>query len=226
MTVPALLHYVGSGLYSVEAFEAEATQHGVNRAMPERIVGTLSWGQSIYVARWVPDRDAERAWKEAHEPPEPVEGRAPFKHIGEAQVFGRFMVSGLNVTGPAEAKAELIKRLRVVGIVSEIPEKVDRRCGSYQVAARYSVEDSVRDIVEKGKGVEKEMGVKFKWFVNGTYLPVEQFTLPNAQYTRGVLWADVPDSLSVPVRWDGSGNPVVGLVDDYNRRVYVPKKDR
>ena len=222
MTVYNLL-YVGK-LYSIARFEAEAEKHGVARALPAPFVGALKWGDPIMLAQWQPDQEAQRASRTTQMTVEGQKGHVNFKRIGSAKVFGYFTVTGLNMNASPVAQAILGSRLNIVRTVEYGPDGmvVDRVCGSYEIVATHYVADTLEEIMAKAKDVEKEIGVKFKWFVAGRYMRIDDpVVLDPCQFTRGVLKVEVDGDL-LP---EGEFEPAVNFLYDYKRKLYAPKEE-
>ena len=225
MTIYNLL-YVGK-LYSVARFEAEAEKHGVARALPAPFVGKLKWGDPIMLAQWEPNQEAQRESRTTQMTVEGQKGHVSFKRIGSAKVFGYFHVTGLNmsVVGGGStadlAKDALSRKLRIVRFVVG-PGRVDRVCGSYGISSTAFVEDTLEEIMAKAKEVEQSMGVKFKWFVAGRYVRIDDpVVLDPCQFTRGVLKVEVDGDL-LP---QGEFEPGINFIFDYKRKLYAPKEE-
>ncbi len=222
MTTYNLL-YVGK-LYGIARFEAEAEKHGVARALPASIVGTLKWGEACILAQWQPDREAQRTFHQASL----VEGEAPTKHfkrIGSAKVFGLFHVTGLNMDAPPEAKAALAGRLNIERTVEYGPGgmTVSRACGSYGIGATHFVSDTIAEIIEKAKDIERETGATFKWFAAGRYVRVDHpVILDPCKFTRGVLKVEVDGDLLPSDEFE----PAINFLYDYKRKLYARKEEQ
>lgn len=216
--------YVGK-LYSIARFEAEAEKHGVSRALPAPVVGTLAWGDSIMLAQWQPDHEAQKASRAMQMTVEGGEGHITFKRIGSAKVFGYVGVTGLNMDAPPEAKAALASKLKIVRTVEYEPGgmQVSRECGSYGIGATHYVADTIAEIIEKAKDIEKEMGVTFKWFVAGRYVRIDDpVVLDPCKFTRGVLKVDVDGDLLS----GGDFEPSINFIDGYKRQRYARKEEK
>jgi hypothetical protein len=226
--------YVGRGLYGVQKFVAEAEKLGVNRALPERIVGSLMWGDPVLLGEWRPNMEAQRATMLLSMMDSDAPIREPhsnkglrFKRIGGAQVFGYFRVTGLNFTGPEAAKEALIAILDVVETVA-VNQKVARQCGSYEIGSTSFVRDTIADIVEKAQVIETMMNIRFKWFVTGKFEPFGPLDLADAKFSRGVvgLAFDAPLDLN-DAKFEGEGTQhPVSFLYDYNRRIYLRKDSK
>lgn len=230
------LHYVGKGLYSRQQFESEAKTAGVARALPARVVRTLIWADRILLAQWAPDTAAQRAsmtFQDTLLPFDDVEHAGTrglrFKRFGDAEIFGSFRVTGLNLTAPGNRPAEILAnkmlafRLKVVGVDTTM-FSVRRRCGSYTVGATYYVTDTIEEILDKAAGIEEELGVRFKWFVAGVYEPLGGVvTLSPARFSRGVVRVDVENFPETPAK--ESDSHAVSFVLDYSKRTYVRRDE-
>src|SRR2546427_60175 len=136
----AYLNYVGSGLYSVPVFEAEAKRAGVSRGIATRVLKTMSFGDKVLLAQWLPDYVAqERAKFALRDEDGNLLGKQKYFRIGSAKVFGFFTVSGIHFTcsGPGQSAADAIDALvRSLHIVETFTanERVARMCGSGIIA--------------------------------------------------------------------------------------------
>lgn len=214
------LNYVGSGVYSVPVFEAEARRIGVSRGLPMRIIRTLSFGDKILLAQWNPDREEQERLRPAAQ-----EAGGKYFRVGSAEVFGYFTVSGLSFRcEDPEMVAALVSTLHVQMLV-EANERVDRMCGTGIIGVRYFVTDSVEDVIVKAQTVEREMGrgKRFKFFVTGAYSRIERMTLSPAKFSRGVVKVDVSAPLADELPLQPSE---VDELRGYQRRMYVPKEQR
>lgn len=223
-----LLHYIGQGrgVYSIKSFTAEARRHGVNRAFPRNMIKRLRWGDKVLLAEW-------RRYKE-HNP----------DNLGDAEVFGYFIVSGLNFANAPEGFMERLKdKLEVVwerdysgGIA------VSRRCGSYSVGSAVFINDTLEETMEKvevtlrelrqeeaeetGDEEEKdgeEPKKRLKIFVGGRFVSFEDspfnFLLPDQPWTRSGIWVDLP------MAFEGEAESRhIWELDDYKRKRYVRKR--
>jgi len=170
--VELLLHYIGKRYYSVRTFTKEGLQHGVSRALPPNVIKTLNWDDKVYTAFYEKDE------------------KGPY-----ALVFGYFTITGLNVTNPLvteEAKKD--PRLKIVKVEVNGGSKngVTRGCGSYIIAGRTYIENSLPELVEIIQDAQKRLGVKSKIMVAGKFHPLEPFAIRGAPFTRGVVKAKVP----------------------------------
>lgn len=240
------MHYVGKGLYTRVQFEAEAKTAGVARALPARVVRILKWGDRILLAQWVPDMAAQRAsmtFQQTLDGSHSTRGMT-FTRFGDAEIFGSFRVTGLNMTvldsnltkgnrlAEADAKARLAGRLSVVGVDTS-SSNVHRRCGSYTVGMTYYVTDTIEQILDKAAVIEEKLNIKFKWFVAGVYEPLSgQVTLSPARFTRGIVRVEVenfPESAAktqITGKFtDDPGTHAINFVLDYSKRTYVRRED-
>lgn len=221
------LHYVGQGLYSIAQFESEAKEHGVARAMPARIIQTLKWGEPVLLAQWVPDREAQQASRTTQTLLDGQKGKATYKRIGSALVFGYFNVTGLNMnvvgTDSELARFMLKQRLDVIRVQAfEGGKQIARRCGSCTIGATFFVQDSIESIMRKAAEIEKELGtVRFKWFVTGSYTAIPHVTLEPAKFSRGVVKVEVEGDLFM---LPGAFQQSVSFMLDYERKIYQPKE--
>lgn len=214
------LNYVGGGVYSVPVFEAEAKRVGVSRGLPARIIKTLKFGDKILLAQWKPNH----AEQERLKPVAQSEGGKYFR-VGSAEVFGYFIVRGLNFRcEDPEMVAGLVGLLHIEMMV-ECNETVERMCGTGVIGVRYYVSDSVEDIIRKAQTVEKEIsrGAKFKFFVTGEYHKMDKVEIASAKFSRGVVKVEVSEPLA-----DAANDRAaeVALLKDYSRRMYVAKDER
>ena len=201
------LHFVGKGLYSKEDFVVESERHGVNRCFPSFIVKRMKWGDKILLAQYEPALDEEKK----------------ILDHGTATVFGYFVVHGLNLDRweNEEFRNRLVNQLHVAS-VSQGGGTVHRKCGSYTIGVSYVVEDELKDIIEKIELLEKEMGVRAKIFVAGSFRHFPSKEISPVKFTRTGSFIE----LDTPLESEEIRDKSVGFIGDYKQRKYLLKKEK
>ena len=120
------LHYIGRR-YTPESFIAEARQHGVARRVPAWALGTVKWGEKVWLAQW----KGSKGVVTVAEGKEPEEKRFA---KGRAEIFASFTVDRVSIEDP-EVRAKLLEELSQEGKVTATsgaaPTMVRRKCGYY-----------------------------------------------------------------------------------------------
>lgn len=138
---------------------------------------------------------------------------------GVASVFGYFVISGLNITASNELKRRLFSQLDITKSY-EGCGKVQRSCGSYVITASHIVNNSLADIIEKAQTLAKEMNEKVKYFIAGNFYEV-QTIIEDVNFSRSLVEVDFGEVGEIT----DFGN-YVGFIQDYNKKTYIPKKER
>jgi hypothetical protein len=204
--VEAWLHYVGRKTYrNCDYFEQEAKRLGVQRAVPFYMLKNFKWGERVLLATWLYDKENQR---------------------GSAEVFGYFTVDSIVQNLPKEVVDKLLQKLDVESVSSGESTFERRRCGDYSIRSTIFVRDSVEDLAEKAKEACRECGVDpndFKWFLRGSYTPVESFLMTPARFTRSYIKVSF-------VSTEGDAEPTESKkslvwIYDYRQRGYVKKSE-
>lgn len=215
------LHFIGRGVYTPESFEDEAGRVGVARAIPARMLSMLAWDDPVLVGTWERDRALDGFAD--------LPGWTAGERLGRADVFGLFRVEGLNVDASPEARSALGNCLTIVKVVE--PDRrfrIERACGAYEVGARAYVKETIAEIAQKARKVEKELGVRIRFFVTGPFYPLpKRVRIEPVPFTRSFVRVELEVmDISVPMpEVEDDGRPLT-YIYAYGRRVYVPKKER
>jgi len=245
------LHFIGTKLYPKEIFIKEAEKYGVNRCLPLPIIKGLKWGDKILLATFTPQilisqtlcptcktellaeiiNEKEGTYKytcdkcQKEIPLEELiritpDGRKN-KSNGRAEVFGYFVISGLNIKASDEFKKELISKLEIVS-TKENNLQIQRQCGSYTLGNSYVIKDSVEDIMKKAIELSKVKNEEVKFFVAGQFKPLNLEIEP-INFSRTV----VPVELDTDVQLeDLEFLQEVGLIYSYEKRTYIKKYNK
>lgn len=203
------LHYVGSGLYSIDSFVREAKKYGVSRAIPLNMLGKLNWGERIFLAQLVKK-----------------EGGEEVKRL--AKVFGFFTVEWINLSSSEELRKAVYDDPRVSAkVVSTSPFRVDRACGSYVVSAIATTSANLETVSKVIKEKVAEFWEKVKVFVGGRLTLIEPIEL-EAPFTRSLIRVELDESKvkvvkEIPVNMKGKA---VAHVVDYAQRRRMTREER
>jgi hypothetical protein len=210
------LHYVNAGkLYGADVFKKEAQAIGVNRCLPLPIIKHIKWNDRILLATYEPKTLA---------PEDTRDGRGN-KRNGTAHVFGYVTVTGLSYAGASAEFGEALTSLLSVEALSRPKQTVHRQCGSYTVNVSCTVNNSIEDIICKAQNLANKRVEKVKFFVSGTFTPLELTIMP-VNFARGVItveidWHDTePQDLTVEVL------KIVNTLTDYNKRAYIKTHEK
>jgi hypothetical protein len=174
------LHYIGKENYKVKEFIKEATELGVNRAVPNFMLKNIRMGDNIFLATHHKNMKTK---------------------MEKATVFGAFIVQGITID--EEVCAQLIE-IGVIIKTAIAQKRIMRKCGTYVINAVYTLNieegftiDDLWDwLAKEGKGM----------FLTGTFYPVkETFDVHAVSFTRGYIKADelieitkLPDPPDIP----------------------------
>jgi len=202
------IHYVGKGLYSPEDFKKEAEKLGVQRAIPFAQIKKFHWGDTVLLAQYQKVRKND-------------------EEIGEATVFGYFMVNGVTCNYPPEMMKALTGKLRVSSCITlSTPRYERRRCGGYSIGATYSVEDTIEEIAEKMKETCMEFEAspnEFKYFLKGIFHELDSpITFSPAKFTRGYMRIET----DIEIRGAREDTGELRFIYSYQRRKYLSRKER
>ena len=210
------LHYVASGktgIYGKDVFIEEAKRIGVNRSLPYFLIKKLKWGDKILLANF----EARHIGEEIKVNDELYIDRK-FQD-GVANIFGYFIVSGLNLSASHELKERLYKKLDIVSS-NGMPKAIKRSCGSYVVSASHIVKNELSDIIEKAQILSKEMNEKIKYFVGGSFYEL-QGKVGGINFSRSLIEVEFSEVNNIE-----EIQTQVGFIQNYNKRGYVPIKER
>jgi hypothetical protein len=194
------LHYVGNGLYPEGEFIKESKKYGVNRCFPLRIIKNLKWGERILLATFQKDANSEV-----------LKG-------GTANVFGYFVVNGINIVASEHYKEQLKLSFKEGTTVDHPMEEVYRRCGSYIITNRYYIMETIPEVVEKIKTISDRMKEPVKVFVTGKFYDYER-TITPISFSRSVVRVEGDMNLGSEATLTH-----VGFLSTYNKRSYITKK--
>ena len=188
-----LLHFVGSHLYGRKAFVREAEKYGVNRRVPFGMLKNLKFGQVVLLAEYQ-------------------------KADGEdfAAIFGYFRIDAITERLPDDVRAELMKRLDIVSVVSDIPKHVSRGCGSYTIVGEVYIRDSIESLSGKIEASCETAGVNVNdclFFLKGEFVELEQpYLMRGRKFFRGYCKVSLPIEIERPHRKQKRG---VVFIKDY-----------
>jgi hypothetical protein len=210
------LHYVASGktgIYGKDIFIEEAKQIGVNRSLPYFFIKKLKWGDKILLANFEAGHTKERGLNSWNN-----EVSLKFQD-GVANIFGYFVVSGLNLIASQALKERLYKQLDIISS-NDTPKAVKRSCGSYVISASYFVTNELADIIEKAQKLAKEMKEKVKYFIGGNFYELEG-VIEGINFSRSIIEVEFNGIEKIE-----EISQQVGFIQDYNKKSYIPKKER
>ena len=160
------LHYVGAGIYGMDAFAEEAKKIGVHRSIGFNKLKLMEWSDEIFLAEHRKNK------------------RGPY-----AIVFGYFRVSGISYTLPDEIKKEVIENLDIVRIDESTSGKIQRECGSYVEGVTTYVNNTLQEILAIIQRIclKHDLDVNdYKYFVAGKFVGIEAKRLGyGATFFRG-----------------------------------------
>jgi DNA-directed RNA polymerase subunit M/transcription elongation factor TFIIS len=245
------LHFIGTKLYPKEVFIKEAEKFGVNRCLPLPIIKGLKWGDKILLATFYPQilisqnfcptcntelfatliDEKEGTYKYTCDKCQKEiqleelisvtpDGRKN-KSNGRAEIFGYFIVSGLNIKASDEFKKELTSQLDIVS-TKENNLQVQRQCGSYNLGNSYVVKDSIENIIKKAIELSKLKNEEVKFFVAGQFKPLNLEIEP-INFARTVVPVELDTSVQLE---DLQFLQEVGLIYDYDKRTYIKTHEK
>lgn len=200
------IHYVGKRLYSIEKFEAEAKKIGVSRAIPIFLLGEkLKFGDMILLARY-----KFKEWRIVD-----VE-KEDSKKFGDAEIFGYFIIDGLNL--PTEITEKILPNLDVVSVdTPKTPILVSRECGEYVVMSSVQITNSLDEVVDEIKKIGKT-----KIFITGRYFPIEpHIFIQDMTFSRHILEIEIDDFVDKSVDLT---EKQIQFIDKYRQIRYITKK--
>lgn len=171
------LHFIGKSYYSMKEFISEAKKLGVSRRISRINARAMNFGDRVLLATWNPRT----------------------KH---AQVFGCFRVERLS--GLSSEALDTLKRKFKVTKVSDGGRRIARKCGSYIEGATYTVECSLRDILDAINNV-KDTG---KLLITGQYEDHVRFRLRDISHQLGYRKVNY-DKLMAAVQRANRVNPLI-----------------
>lgn len=214
------LHYVGSQLYGIPRFLAEARRIGAQRTVSFGILSKLKYGDKVLLAQ--------------HQKTEYIDQTTSEKKIvPTAIVFGYLTINGLSHNLPPEVSEEVLKRLHVESVLPPAMEGAEesRACGSYMVGGTAFVKEDIPEICNVIMTVCKEKQIAYdrkpcKYFLRGSVTAFEKpLVLEDTPFTR--MYAKVKLNKS-EVGDIAAGEPVkhaVLKISNYSRREYMKKAD-
>lgn len=155
------LHFVGKNYYSQQSFISESKRFGVNRALPFAFLKSLSFGDQILLANYLPFPKPTRTIKQIKSDvlsnpnvsktkivDDVILNQLNKEKSGQAEVFGYFTLTGISHNLPLELSLQLHDKLDIVHVDSN-QTKVTRACGSYTIGSVSVIRDSLEDLVKK-----------------------------------------------------------------------------
>jgi len=212
------LHFVGSKLYPKEVFIKEAEKFGVNRCIPLRMIKKLKWGDRILLAIFTPKEIELTYHTDLQGKKVKDQDLRGNKQGGKAEVFGYFVITGLNLNASDEFKKELTGQLDIIE-TKEQNIKIQRQCGSYSLGNSYIVKDSIEDIIKKAEILSETRQEKVKFFVAG-YFKSLTLTIEPINFTRTIIPVEIEMELALE---DLNFLKEVGLIYNYEKRSYIKK---
>lgn len=211
------LHYVGSKLYPKEVFIKEAETVGVNRCFPIPLIKNLKWGDKILLGIYHPKEIKQIETQLTIEGKEEKQDRRKNKSNGKAEVFGYYIVTGLNLVASDEFKMKLMAQLNIVKS-TEKNQPVNRQCGSYVMGTSYTVTDDISDIIKKAQDLERDFKTeKIKFFVAGIFKKLTLDIEP-INFTRALIPVTLETELALE---DLEFLKEVGIILNYSKRAYI-----
>lgn len=220
------LHYIASGktgIYGKEVFIKEASQIGVNRSLPYFLIKKLKWGDTILLANFEGRNAGKKQIQICDCEIQPCLLHEKFENRkfqdGIANIFGYFVISGLNLTASLELKAKLYTQLDIVSS-NDKSIAIKRSCGSYVISASHIVTNTLADIIEKAQTLAKDMNEKVKYFIGGNFYEL-QGKIEGINFSRSLIEVEFTGLEEIE-----EISQQVGFIQDYNKRGYIPIKDR
>lgn len=154
------------------------------------LLGSLSWGDSVYFAHW---QGAEPLLDQSGEK---IGGKLAY---GKAHVFARGIISRITIEEP-DVRIYVINELSKAGKVTEIRSGgrrlVRRACGTYVEGGAVIVKASLKEIYEVACKSGKDFHVMIMGNIAEVYTPVREI---NAPFTRGLMaYNDASDTTVEP----------------------------
>jgi hypothetical protein len=206
------LHYIGQNMYNTEIFETEAKRIGVNRAVAFSQLYGLKWGDPILLARYIKTSPKNITKEEKKN-----------KSLGQAEIFGYFIINGISHNLMQELSVELQKKLTIIKIDNN-SQGISRACGNYSIGATAYINETLEELIKKIKeliGTDKEFGVNsYKWFITGKYYPLQPFILNPATFSRGLQTVKIKN-LNLSLQQTEPASLV--WIYNYKRRSYMNK---
>ena len=201
------LHFIGRDLYSIQHFVEESRRIGVNRAIPSLILKQLTWGEPVLVAQYIPDTTPKSSFD------------LPKRDKVRAEIFGYFVVDGINMSCDSQLKQEIIDNLNVVESL-DVNQNVRRRCGSYMISTSHQVTNTVAEIVNLGESLAKERGMKIKWFVAGRFFEFKEVSvITDIPFSRSLVKVE----FNINIKLTEMVQNKVSFFGNYQQRQYIKK---
>jgi len=187
------LHFIGKGLYSIDDFEKESAQYGVNRCIPINILKKIKLGDNILLAQHQDDK---------------------------AVVFGYFTLSGINFENQNHKGfvEQLESKLQIKRKTDE-PISVTRQCGSYVILSKAIVGEPIDKIIEKALKISESNGVRLKAFASGLFTRIADKEISPIKFSRSGVYIN----LDLPIESDSLKDVEIGFLGDYKSRKYFLK---
>jgi len=143
------------------------------------------------------------------------------KKNGKANIFGYFVISGLNIKASNELKEELVKKLNIV--MTRNPNlEIKRQCGSYLLGKSYVVRNTIEEIATIAEGLGKIMNEEVKLFLAGQFKDFET-TIEPINFTRTLIPIEIDSNIQLE---DLQFMKKVGLIYNYEKRAYIKKQEK
>jgi len=222
------LHFIGNKLYQKDIFIAEAKQVGINRCLPFNLILHRTWGEKILLGIYTANSNykeeqvkilnekAIKAGKNKIYTPDEIDGRKN-RTQGTAEVFGYFIVSGINIQASNDFKQALMAQLDIVQ-TTEVNNTIQRQCGSYIIGTSSIVKNTIEDITRKTEQLSLERKEKIKLFIAGEFRELN-LTLTPINYSRTLISTDITE---IPEEKLLNTNKV-SFIYDYKKRTYLTK---
>lgn len=187
------LHFIGKGLYSIDDFEKESAQYGVNRCIPINILKQLKFGNNILLAQ---------------------------HHDDKATVFGYFTLSGINFENQNDKGfVEQLESKLKIKRKDDNPISIQRQCGSYVILSRAIVRGSLGKIIKKAVKISDSSGVKLKAFASGSFTRIADKEISPIKFSRSGVYV----YLDLPIETESIKDVEIGFLGDYKSRRYFLK---
>jgi uncharacterized protein YbaR (Trm112 family) len=138
---------------------------------------------------------------------------------GQADVFGYFAISGININASDALKKNLYSKLNIIE-TAEPNTKVQRQCGSYTISLSLTVTNTIEDIINKAEDLAREMNEKIKIFTGGSFYNVNVVISP-VNFSRTVVVVDLEETLK-----QENSKTTVNFIYNYEKRSYIKTHEK
>jgi hypothetical protein len=149
------------------------------------------------------------------------------KKDGKAEVFGYFVISGLNIIASDDFKEALASQLNVVE-TKELNINVERQCGHYLLSQSRIITDDLKTVIERIKNTIEFPQFKQDWlntgikvFVAGKFYPID-LTIQPVNFSRTLVTVDTKEDIINKETVETA----LGVIKNYNKRTYIKKHEK